>query len=51
MNGDDPGSNACSAFHPDEYVRRRLSNGFAVVNFIPGGAGQDVWLLRKEALG
>jgi SAM-dependent methyltransferase len=48
MNADDPGSNACSAFHPDEYVRKSLARGFAVVDFVPGGTGQDVWLLRKE---
>ena len=50
INANDPGSNACSAFHPDEYMRNRLARGFAVLDFVPGGLGQDVWLLRKEAV-
>lgn len=50
INADDPGSNACSAFHPDEYMRNQLARGFAVVDFVPGGLGQDVWLLRKQAV-
>jgi SAM-dependent methyltransferase len=50
INADDPGSNACSAFHPDAYMRKQLARGFEALDFIPGGLGQDVWLLRKEAV-
>jgi SAM-dependent methyltransferase len=48
VNPDDPGGNTCSAFHPDEYMRKQLARGFVVRDFVSGGLGQDVWLLRKE---
>lgn len=45
------GSNYCAAFHPEEYVRTKLAEGFEVLDFIPEGAKgnpmQDVFLLRK----
>lgn len=48
------GSNACAAFHPEAYVRGRMTMGFEVVDFAPEGAGrygvglrQDAYLLRK----
>lgn len=48
---DRPGSNVCGAYHPEAYVRERLSQGFAVLDFVPQGAlgnpWQDLWLLRK----
>jgi tRNA G46 methylase TrmB len=47
------GSNACVAFHPIEYVRRKPASGLAVIDFVPEGAlgnpRQDVSLLRKPA--
>jgi SAM-dependent methyltransferase len=48
---DRPGSNVCGAYHPEAYVRGRLSEGFEVLDFVPEGAlgnpWQDLWLLRK----
>lgn len=50
------GTNACAAFHPIEYVRGTLAEGFEVLDWRPGigpsssqrGAiRQDVFLLRK----
>jgi 2-polyprenyl-3-methyl-5-hydroxy-6-metoxy-1,4-benzoquinol methylase len=44
------GSNACSAYHPEQYVRQTLAKGLTVVDFVPGGAkdaNQDVYLLQK----
>lgn len=50
---DEPGSNACGAYHPETYVRGRLSPPFATVAFRPQGAlgnpHQDLWLLRRPA--
>ena len=47
-----PGSNACSAYHPEQYVRDHLARGFDVVDFRPEGATgnprQDLYLLRKS---
>jgi SAM-dependent methyltransferase len=49
---DRPGSNVCGAYHPELYVRERLSEGFDVLDFVPEGAlgnpWQDLWLLRKR---
>ncbi len=45
------GSNYCAAFHPDEYVRRTLADGFDVIASEPGGSQdtqQDFWLFRKR---
>lgn len=48
-----PGSNTCSAYHPEAYVRSRLAIGFEVVDFIREGARgnprQDLYVLRKPA--
>ncbi len=45
------GTNMCSVFHPQKYVREKLINGFEVVDFVPGGAKgnlyQDIFLLQK----
>jgi SAM-dependent methyltransferase len=51
--GDDPGSNYCGAFHPPNYVKRRMLEpfGLELVEFLPEGAAgnptQDSWLVRK----
>lgn len=46
------GSNECGAFHPEQYVREKLIDGFEVLDFVPEGAKgnptQDVYLLRKK---
>jgi SAM-dependent methyltransferase len=51
--GDEPGSNACGAYHPETYVRERLAPPFEPVCFRPEGAlgnpHQDLWLLRRPA--
>ena len=45
------GTNMCSAFHPQKYVREKLTYDFEVVDFVAGGARgnlhQDIFLLRK----
>lgn len=44
------GSNVCSAYHPESYVRAVLSAGWEIVAFTPEGAlgnpHQDLWVLR-----
>lgn len=49
--GDVSGSNLCSAYHPEEYVRTRLGKRFEVVDFVPAGTfdyfHHDGYLLRK----
>src|SRR5262249_27140661 len=44
------GTNLCSAFHPESYVRTHLANGLDVVEFSPQGAvgnpHQDLTVLR-----
>jgi SAM-dependent methyltransferase len=46
------GTNLCSVFHPETYVRTHLTEGFDVVDFIPEGARgnprQDAWLFRPR---
>lgn len=46
-----PGSNLCSAYHPEPYVREFLANGFEVVEIEPEGAlgnpTQDLVLLQR----
>jgi SAM-dependent methyltransferase len=48
---DASGMNVCSAYHPEAYVRRRLSAGYTVLDFIPAGAKegvyQDLYLMRN----
>ena len=49
---DSPGSNFCGAYHPEGWVRRQLTAGFDVIDFVPEGAAgnpwQDLWLLRRR---
>jgi SAM-dependent methyltransferase len=44
------GTNLCSVFHPEAYVRQHLARGFEIVDFMPdkarGNPCQDAWLLR-----
>jgi SAM-dependent methyltransferase len=46
------GTNGCTSFHPEAFVRDRLSQGFTVVDWLPWAAtglgGQDIWLLRRD---
>jgi cyclopropane fatty-acyl-phospholipid synthase-like methyltransferase len=46
------GSNLCSVFHPEPWVRNRLTADFEFVDFIPEGARgnprQDAWLFRRK---
>jgi SAM-dependent methyltransferase len=46
-----PGTNLCSAYHPERYLRDTFANGFASVELEPEGARgnptQDLVLLRK----
>lgn len=45
------GSNYCMVYHPESYVRRVLTRGFEVIDFVPEGAKgnppQDAYLLRS----
>lgn len=47
------GTNMCSTFHSEKYVRDKLAHDFEVVSFIPEGAKgnlyQDVYLLKKPS--
>jgi SAM-dependent methyltransferase len=47
-----PGTNLCSAYHPEPYLRGTLADGFAFLELDPEGARgnptQDLVLLRKE---
>ena len=49
--GEHEGTNICAAFHPEEYVRRKLAVGWMFVDHVPKGATgnpmQDVFLLKK----
>jgi SAM-dependent methyltransferase len=48
------GTNMCSTFHPQSYVRAELTKGLEIVDFLPKGAKgnpyQDLYLLRKPSL-
>jgi SAM-dependent methyltransferase len=50
--GDVPGTNLCSAYHPERYLRETFAQGFAFLALEPEGARgnptQDIVLLRKE---
>jgi SAM-dependent methyltransferase len=50
---DVPGTNLCSAYHPEGYLRDTFADGFAFLELEPEGARgnptQDLVLLRKEA--
>jgi len=52
--GEKEGSNICTAFHPEEYVRRKLAKDLIVVDHVPEGAlgnpRQDVYLLKKPVV-
>jgi SAM-dependent methyltransferase len=47
-----PGSNLCSAYHPERYIRETLAQGFELATLEPEGARgnptQDLIVLRKE---
>lgn len=49
--GDLPGSNLCSAYHPEQYVRTTLAHGFELAAIEPEGARgnptQDLIVLRR----
>lgn len=48
---DVPGTNQCTAYHPEQYVRGKLVDAFEILEFIGAGAKgnppQDLYLLRK----
>jgi SAM-dependent methyltransferase len=50
--GDVPGTNLCSAYHPEPYLRDTFAAGFELVELEPEGAlgnpTQDLVLLRKR---
>ena len=43
------GTSVCSAYHPPEYVRTQLAQGFELVSFLPAAVDgrHDLHLLRK----
>ena len=49
---DVPGTNLCSAYHPESYLRETFAQGFAFLELDPEGARgnptQDLVVLRKE---
>ena len=49
--GDVPGTNLCSAYHPEPYLRDTFADGFDFIELEPEGARgnptQDLVLLRK----
>jgi hypothetical protein len=49
---DVPGTNLCSAYHPEHYLRQTFARGFTFVELEPEGARgnptQDLVLLRKS---
>jgi len=45
----EPGTNACLAYHTFAYVEGKLAKGFEVIEFVEGGVGQDFYLLKKLA--
>ena len=51
--GDVPGTNLCSAYHPELYLRDTFAHGFTFLELEPEGARgnptQDLVLLRKTA--
>lgn len=49
LNPADAGANSCLVFHPPQYLEEELAPPFQVLETIPGGVGQDFWLLRKPA--
>ncbi len=55
LNEELPGKNRCAAYHPDRYVKETLTNGFEVIEFLPGEVvdlnrgiiAQDTYFLKK----
>ena len=49
---DIPGTNLCSAYHPERYLRETFARGFTFLELDPEGAHgnptQDLVLLRKD---
>jgi hypothetical protein len=52
--GEHEGSNICTIFHPEEYVRQKMARDLIVVDFVPEGAAgnprQDVYLFQKPVV-
>jgi SAM-dependent methyltransferase len=50
--GEAAGTNLCSVYHPEPYVRERLSGNFSIVSSRPcsaaGNGNQDTYLLQKN---
>lgn len=48
--GSAAGSNLCSTYHPETFVRRELATGWEIAAFVPQGARgnprQDAWVFR-----
>ena len=46
-----PGSNLCSTYHPEAFVRNELASGWEIAAFVPEGARgnprQDAWVFRS----
>jgi len=46
------GTSLCAAFHPETYVRERLTMGYSIKGFAPAGTHkvvhQDLYLMRKD---
>jgi SAM-dependent methyltransferase len=46
------GMNLCAVYHPESYVRKRLSPGLVVEDFVPAGQRegvyQDLYLMRRD---
>ena len=47
------GTNICTAFHSEPYIRQHLAQGLDVIEYIPrgmpDGTEQDIYLFRKPA--
>jgi predicted TPR repeat methyltransferase len=46
------GTNYCSSYHPESYVRKVLARGFEIIDLVPEGAKgcppQDLYLMRRS---
>jgi SAM-dependent methyltransferase len=51
LNAGEAGTNDCTAYHPRAYMTDRLATAFDVVEYVPNGVGQHLWLLRKKPAG
>ena len=47
---DQAGSNVCLAYHNSAYITKKLAKGFSLAQFIDGEAGQDFYLLQRQAI-